>query len=342
MRQLVLLALAACQSSETSAAKQPGAAASSAAVTSSAVTTAATSSAPAACIAASLVKGGDVVGLYAKGDHALACYAEENADSGTCAEIDVATGAIVATQKWHREGGGGGEADAFAVTATTDAAKICKVGSTTDCTTVKLSLKKYSERKDVVAAANADGTRLFVLAPEQKPNSDPKLTTSWTTFGDTYEVKTSKRLFHQHLTTATSNVFSDMSNTWSARFDGKNLVLGDYVCCGPGGTSMLFDPEKGVVKRLHGYAGSYREVGGHVHAVLDEKKLTFVDFETMQDVGAPLTLPGKAFDSPERTSARATPIGGKIIVAYANPAGAWILDGATRARTTELAIPVCP
>ena len=336
MRRLVLLALAACQSSETSAAKQPAAA------SSAPVTTGATPSAPAACIAGSLVKGGDVVGLYAKGDHALACYAEENADSGTCAEIDVATGAIVATQKWHREGGSSGEADAFTATATTDAAKICKAGSTTDCATVKLSLKKNGERKDVVAAANADGTRLFVLAPEQKPNSDPKLTTSWTTYGDTYEVNTSKRLFHQRLTTSPSNAFSDMSNTWSARFDGKNLVLGDYVCCGPGGTSMLFDPERGIVKRLHGYAGSYREVSGHVHAVIDEKKLTFVDFETMQDVGASLTLPGKAFDSPERTSARVIPIGGKIIVAYANPAGAWILDGATRARTTELAMPVCP
>jgi hypothetical protein len=341
MRLLVLLALAACQSSETSAAKQPGVAASSAPAISTPVTTTATPSAPAACVAANLVKGGEVVGLYAKGDHALACYAEENADIGMCAEIALATGAVVATQKWHREGGGSGEAEAFTVTATTDAAKVCKADSTTDCATVKLSLKKNGERKDVVAAANADGTRVFVLAPEQKPNSDPKLTTSWTTFGDTYEVKTSKRLFHQRLTTSTSTIFSDMSNTWSARFDGKNLVLGDYVCCGPGGTSMLFDPEKGIVKRLHGYAGSYREVGGHVHAVIDEKKLTFVDFETMQDVGAPLTLPGKTFDSPQRTSARAIPVGAKIIVAYANPAGAWILDGATHARTSELAIPAC-
>ncbi|HEY2370240.1 MAG TPA: hypothetical protein VGH87_27780 [Polyangiaceae bacterium] len=338
MRILVLLALVACQSGEPAAAKQPASSAS--AIASGAPVTTAAPSAP-ACIAASLVKGGDVVGLYAKGDHALACYAEENADAGTCAEIDVATGAIVATQKWHREAAGGGEAEAFTVTATTDAAKICKA-TTTDCATVKLSLKKNGERKDVVAAANDDGTRLFVLAPEQKPNSDPTLTTSWTTFGDTYDVKTGKRVAHQRLTNAPSNAFSDMSNTWSARFDGKNLVLGDYVCCGPGGTSMLFDPDKGVVKRLHGYAGSYREVSGHVHAVLDEKKLTFVDFETMQDVGATLTLPGKAFDSPTRTSARAIPVGGKIIVAYGSPAGAWILDGATRARSSELGMPACP
>lgn len=306
---------------------------------SSAVTTAATlPSAPAACIAASLVKGGDVVGLYAKGTHALACFAEENADSGTCAEIDPATGAIVSTQKWHREAGGAGEADAFIATATTDAAKVCKAGSTTDCATVKLSMKKNGERKDVIAAANEDGTRLFVLAPEQKPNGDPKMTTSWTTFGDLYEVKTGKRLAHQRITTG----FTDMSNTWSARFDGKNLVLGDYVCCGPGGTSMLFDPEKGVAKRLHGFNGSYHEVGGHVHAVLDDKKLGFVDFETMQDVGAPLALPGKSFDSPERTPARVIPVAGKIVVAYASPAGAWILDGATRARSSELAMPACP
>jgi hypothetical protein len=285
-----------------------------------------------------LAKGGDVVGLYAKGDHALACYADENADSGTCAEIDQA-GAVVATQKWHREtGGGAGEAGAYTASATTDSAKVCKAGgSTTDCTSVKIALKKNTERKDVVAAASDDGARLFVLAPEQKPNSDPKVTTSWTTYGDTYEVKTGKRLFHHRL-----NAFTDMSNNWSARFDGKNLVLGDYVCCGPGGTSMLFDPEKGVVKRLHGYAGSYREVGGHVHAVLDDKKLTFVDFETMQDVGAPLTLPGKSFDSPERTAARAIPVGAKIFVAYANPAGAWLLDGTTHARSSEVAIPVCP
>lgn len=284
-----------------------------------------------------------MVGLYAKGTHALACYAEENADSGTCAEIDTATGAIVATQKWHREPAGGGEADAFTATATTDAAKVCKAGSTTDCTNVKLTMKKLGQRKDVIAAASEDGARLFVLAPEQKPSTDPSLTTSWTTFGDLYEVKTGKRLAHQRITSPTNNnAFSDMSNTWSARFDGKNLVLGDYVCCGPGGTSMLFDPEKGVVKRLHGFNGSYHEVGGHVHAVLDDKKLGFVDFETMQDVGAPLTLPGKSFDSPERTPARVIPVGGKIIVAYASPAGAWLLDGATRARTNELAIPACP
>jgi hypothetical protein len=341
MRSLVLLALVACQSSETSsAAKQPAASSSAPAITSGAVTTTAvTPSAPsAACLAGNLAKGGDVVGLYAKGNHALACYAEENADSGTCMEIDPASSAIVATQKWHREGGANGEADAFTVTATPDAAKVCKAGSTTDCTNVKLSMKKIGERKDVIAAANEDGTRLFVLSPEQKPGSDPKMTTSWTTFGDTYEVKTGKRLFHQKIT----NAFIDMSNTWSARFDGKNLVLGDYVCCGPGGTSMLFDPEKGVVKRLHGFNGSYHEVAGHVHAVLDDKKLSFVDFETMQDVGATLTLPGKSFDSPERTPARAIPVGGKIVAAYANPAGAWILDGATRAKTSELAMPVCP
>jgi len=301
------------------------------------VTTAASSSAP-ACIAAKLAKDGDVVGLYAKGDHAFACYAEESADSGTCAEIDPA-GKVVSTQKWHRESdGGGGEVGAFTATATTDSAKVCKGSSTTDCTTVKLSMKKNSERTTVVAAANDDGSRVFVLAPEQKPGSDPKLTTSWTTFGDTYEVKTGKRLFHQRI----GNAFIDMSNTWSARFDGKNLVLGDYVCCGPGGTSMLFDPEKGTVKRLHGYAGAYREVGGRVHAVLDDKKLTFVDFDTMQDVGAPLTLPGKSFDSPERTPARVIPVGAKIFVAYANPAGAWLLDGTTHARSNEVAIPVCP
>ena len=338
MRSLVLLALVACQSSENSTARQPGASASSAAAVASSVTTSAAPSAPAACIAASLVKGGDVVGLYAKGAHALACYAEDQADIGTCAEIDPATGAIVATQKWHREGGGAGEADAFTATATLDAAKVCKAGSTTGCATVKLSMKKVGERKDVVAAASEDGARLFVFAPEQKPNTDPKLTTSYTTFGDLYDVKTSKRIAHQRI----NNAFTDMSNTWSARFDGKNLVLGDYVCCGPGGTSMLFDPEKGVVKRLHGFNGSYHEVGGHVHAVLDDKKLTFVDFETMQDVGAPLTLPGKSLDSVERTPARVIPVGGKIVVAYASPPGAWILDGATRARTSEVAIPACP
>ena len=339
MRAFVLVALAACQSSETSTAKQPGAASASAVASTTTTTAAATAtaSAPAACIAASLAKSGEVVGLYAKGDHALACYAAEGADSGTCAEVDGA-GAIVATQKWHRESNNaGGEAGAFTAQATIDSAKVCKAG-TTDCTTVKLSLKKNAERKDVIAAASDDGARLFVLAPEQKPNTDPKLTTSWTTFGDTYEVKTGKRLFHQRV----GNAFTDMSNTWSARFDGKNLVLGDYVCCGPGGTSMLFDPERGVVKRLHGFAGSYQEVGGHVHAVLDEKKLTFVDFETMQDVGAPLTLPGKPFDSPERTSARAIPVGSKIVVAYASPAGVWLLDGATRARTNDIAMPVCP
>ena len=290
------------------------------------MTTAATPSAPAACIAGSLVKGGDVVGLYAKGSHALACYADENADTGTCAEIDPATGAIVATQKWKREAGGAGEADAYTVAATTDAAKVCKASSATDCANVKLGMKK-SAHKDVTAAASEDGARLFVLAPDGS-----------TVFGDTYDVKTGKRLFHHRLTTG----FTDMSNNWSARFDGKNLVLGDYVCCGPGGTSMLFDPEKGTVKKLHGFNGSYHEVGGHVHAVLDDKKLSFVDFETMQDVGAPLTLPGKSFDSPERTPARAIPVGGKIVVAYANPAGAWILDGATRARSSELAIPACP
>lgn len=288
------------------------------------------------------------------GDRATVCYAttDDSTDEGACADVHLASGAVLATRKWRRptrdEGPAPKASAGTVVTATADAVKICK--TPTSCSTIKVQHKPVvaghgdgsSADKTVLFAVNGDASRVFVFAPELGGGKDPTLTTSWSTYGDTYDVKTGRRLFHRALTTTEHPIFSDPTNSWRASFVGKNVLLDDYVCCGPGGTTMLFDPEKGTVKRLHGYGGSFSWVTGSVYAALDDKTVTFVDVDTLQAVGAPITASGKPLDSPESTSAQVLVGDAKIVLASANPPALVVIDPASKKRTSEITLPLCP
>ena len=105
---------------------------------------------------------------------------------------------------------------------------------------------------------------------------------------------------------------------------------------------MLFDPEHGTVKRVHGYGGSFTRMSGSIYAVIDQKTLAFVDASTLSDVGVPITAPGKPLDSFESASALVRLASSAIVFAYANPPGVIIVDAASKTRSADVALPLCP
>jgi hypothetical protein len=297
---------------------------------------------PEACLPKTTAKAA-LVDLSVSGDHALACYED------TCADVDLRSAKLVRTQKWnHVDAPVAAPPTPSFTTTTSNSVTVCKRDAPkAPCTTIQVrpSLDAGhggTERTDVIAALSDDGARLFVFAPEVASGADRKFTTSWTTYGDTYDVKTRKRVFHQRLTTPQDRIFSDYSNMWSASWVGDNLLLGDYVCCGPGGASMLFDPEHGTIERVHGYGGSFTHVSGSIYAVIDQKTLAFVDAATLRDVGAPIAAPGKPVDSSESASALVQVGSSAIVFAYANPPGVIVIDAASQTRSAEVTLPLCP
>lgn len=323
---------------------------------------------PAACLPKE-TKGAALLHAELNGTKAELCYEPaQQTDSSEvpCAEIDVGTGAMTVTRRTPAGSTSTPAApDAkkpappgtWVVTTTKDTMTVCKNDAkpAKGCLVVKAQHKPIGaghggsdDQGDLIAAVNADGTRVFVFAPELKAGADRSITTNWTVYGDTYDTKSGKRLFHQKLThvATTETHFIDPTNEWSAWWVGKNIVLGDYVCCGPGGTTFLFDPEKGTTMRLHGYAGSFDHVDGSTWAAVDGKKLSFVDVDAMADLGAPIVAPGATLDDPEDDSASVSVFGDHVLFAFANPPGYFYVQatqrGPRRDAPPKVLLALCP
>jgi hypothetical protein len=239
----------------------------------------------------------------------------------------------------------------FDVVATTATIKICKHG-TAECKVVRTQQAPIppghtgdADHKPSYALSE-DGARLFVFALVFRRGADPTLTTSWTIYGDLFEVATGKRLRHDLLTRSTPNTstFTDPSNTRTATFVGKNLLLGDYVCCGPAGTSMLYDVSNGRTQYVHGYGGDFTQVVGAVYAARDENKVTLFDADTLTKLPGEVACPAHTSDDsdPEDqwTDMAVSPT--KVVVSCASPPAYAVIDVASKRASSLTPLPLCP
>lgn len=279
-------------------------------------------------------------------DQARLCWAERVDDGDSeadapCVSVDLTRGSAMTAPPWPI-GSDSPTPKPYVVSTTKDTVTICAQGGL-GCASVAVLHRpvaagnggRLATPDAVVAAASDDGTRAFVLAPELAPGS-----TTAKVFGDTYEVKTGKRLFHSKVPTIT-----DPKNAWSAAYFGSAVVLGDYACCDPDGATILFDPEKGTAKRLHGRAGAHGSVDADTLWTIDVKKLSLVDIASQRVIAGPFTAPGNPFRDPDRANADAVLVGAgdRLLFAYANPPGYVLVDlaGASSKASAPVALPVC-
>lgn len=269
---------------------------------------------------------------------ATMCFTKEDDSEAACIDVDVATGAPTRAHAWVAPAStpSAQPLHGWDVWATHSAVTVCRPGVAKKlCPVIHVS---PAAPADLVTALSDDGSRLFVLVPDLSTGEQVM-------FGDTFDVKTTKRLFRQRITRTTPEgriVFSDPSNNWQASFIGKNLLLRDAVCCGPGASTSLFDPVSGALKLLHEYSGAIEHVSGSVYAVVDGKTLSFVDASTLASVGTSVTAPGKPIGDAEHPDAMAAASDGKLVFAWSNPPGYSVIDAATYAASTPKVLPICP
>jgi hypothetical protein len=298
------------------------------------------------CLPADTAEGA-VAHVELHGREATACYlqADKNPSAGestSCVVVDLDSRKVTSAKAWSVPNAEEHEApSAFELSTTKNSVKVCKTGAANDCRTLKVLHKPISAGKggnqddNVIAAVSADGSHVFVFAPE-------RLKTNVTVWGDVYAVRTGKRVSHVKLSgLADATSFIDESNDWSARFRGKNLLLGDYVCCGPGGTTQLFDPDKKRAKMLHGYDGEILDLSGRMIAARDEKTLRFFDTEKFQELGT-VTATGEGVGSPEQADAMIALDGQTLLLAYTNPPGVVAIDTETKKPEPFVPLGLCP
>jgi hypothetical protein len=103
---------------------------------------------PAAACLPQTTRAHQLVATELAGNRAVVCYAtkEDASEEGTCADVDVTSGAITKIHAWQRPAQDAVPAQTAVVTATENAIKICKTPST--CSTVKTMHKPVSAGVD--------------------------------------------------------------------------------------------------------------------------------------------------------------------------------------------------
>jgi hypothetical protein len=217
--------------------------------------------------------------------------------------------------------------------------RVCPQASTS-CATVKLGYKAplWAGNPGPVATVNEDGTRAIVIVGERVGKDGLKV------YADTFEVKTSQRVSRVPLTGALGKdtaIFQDPTNIWGIRWPGKWAVAIDSVSAGPGAGHVLFNPQGGNVRFLHGYQGSFVRAVGDTFVSIDKKTLSLVDVST-GTVGAGMKLPGEGIDDPESEVASTIVVGDQPYVIVANPPAILRVDLGKKALVDEWKLPLCP
>lgn len=260
--------------------------------------------------------------------NAKICYAmagSASPEEQTCATIDpqgrvLMVGATHVTPAPNVDDASGD--DAFETT--TNVVRICKRG-TSRCSTLSVPQPQIPDREQapLEAALRKDGEQAFVFTFSSGNSERMEM------WGDTFDVKSGKRLFHQKLTGGNDQdawTFRDISNTRKATYAGRNLLLEDASCCGPGSTSYAFDPERGTLKALHHYRGSATYAAANRWLILDEARAFLFDMDTLQQVGPTTQLAVKIPEEADEQVAKALRFDAhRLLVAYARrPGFVWI------------------
>lgn len=295
------------------------------------------------------------------GGEATLCYAtSETAEAGKtypCVTIDAKATRVLGRGSWKATEPpkrAPAVEPAFTVTSTAKEVEVCKTGSKT-CSKIKLGYRAprvahgygKGETEGVPAAVNADGTKVFVIDGEIPQGKNPNLTTSLVVFGDTFDVKTGKRLSHVDLTAdpeKMNHVLYDQSDTWSLEWMGERVLVGGYRCCGPAGAKELLDPKTGATVIL-GDPQFFFQVDGDVWLVGRDRavdQLELVDVVAGKSL-VKMTLPSNTPEpGPELYGLDAKRLeDGKVLVSFTNPPGATVVDVKKRAISTPLVVGIC-
>jgi hypothetical protein len=291
------------------------------------------SAAPAACLPAAF-RDAALAGLTAEGDRAKLCL-EVRSETGAepaehaCLLLD-ATARAVGTAAWvppHFADGPEEHTLAPAGQGYTVCAR-----RTRRCTRFQVG-RPLHEYLKAAGTVSADGTLAFVLHDRKAPAS------AWSheIVGELYEVQTGRLLGQVPLTSALE--LGDTSITRAVGFSGRRVIVGSFPA-GPGGVTAIADPATGKGIALHGFGGDHVELDANTMLALDEHRLSIIGLEAMT-VTRRLAVPGAPFDNPEQSSMWMTRLGGAVLVAYAQPAGALAFDVATRRLSPPHPLPIC-
>lgn len=238
----------------------------------------------------------------------------------------------------------------FGVTG--DTLYVCGSDTKGPCKTVKPGFRPdRGDVKEYVGDVDEAGSKLFLLhyVPHKpKPGADHP----HDVFGEIFDLATGKRTASIPLpvgTASTVDMFSDVSDTWVARWAGPYVHLATHRCCGPDGQEALLDPKTGTLTRI-GYPafvirmeehlfvvgndeGAERGGKGHAHVeVLDLRAGTRVAFD----------VPGSVRPAPVDRMLQAERLeDGRLAIAFAAPPGIAVFDPRSRTLRDAREAPLC-
>jgi hypothetical protein len=282
-----------------------------------------------------------------------------------CLQVDPRAGRFTSAPDWVVPNGSAADppsTDAFTVDATDTQLTVCKRGKR-DCHTFRATLKKgerlgkpegdeseegRTRRALGIAAVNTDGSKVFAIATERQKGADPDRTGSRLVHGDTYDVKSGKRLSRIELSKVPpggSGMFADTSNTWTARYIGDRVRLSSRVCCGPAGAEALFDPVTGSSIDL-GDPQFFLPASGSLWLLGNEDAggatIEVVDVVKGQ-VARKFVLPNKALEMPEQDALEVEKLDdGAFAVVFARPPGFAIVNATATSLSAPVELPLCP
>lgn len=306
------------------------------------------------------------------GDELIVCAGSKDEATVPCVSVDPKSGKTSASPAWTRGAAGAlplapapeRQKVAYEVRSTVVDVSICKA-ATAECKSVhpgyaalpgvgfgedyvaaaneKTASTKYTRK--LIAAANADGSKLFVLAADLSKKGTPQTLSSWTVFGDTFDVASGKRLSHVALMGpgGSSNAITDPGAKWQAAWLGERVWLA-AVDRGGGTAQEFLDPTAGTTLDLGN--PSFLIPAGDAWLVGTAKGgvdlVKIVEPKSLANLGK-YGLPGGALPNGDGLSSFAIArADGTAWVAFANPPGVAVVDVAKHAASSPVLFPICP
>ncbi len=305
------------------------------------------------------------------GDELLVCVGSKGEPTAECLSIDPRSAKVSGAPAWARAAVGAlpsaaspeGKRTPYEVKATANDLAICKLGSA-ECTTLKPgyaalpgvgwgedfnaaqaakagSTTTYTRK--LVAAANDDGTKVFVLAAEATKKG---AATTWSVFGDTFEVANSRRIAHVLLSSSagSSSAIADLGARWHVAWVGDRLWLAGTDPRSGASTQEFLDPNAGTTLEL-GHPSFLLSVGD-AWLVGTQKSgyglVKIVEPRSLANLGK-YPLPNQPTSIGDGLPAYAVARGdGTAWVAFANPPGVMVVDVAKHAASSPVMLPICP
>jgi hypothetical protein len=280
-----------------------------------------------------------LVAFSTRGDGARLCLAdgEEAAAGHACLLLD-RYGRPVGEDAWAPPADTPSRPEEHTITPAGQGYTVCTL-RTKRCTTFPVAHPLYESLHEA-SIVSADGSLAFILYARPTPPAQRAAIGTPEIVGELYETHGGRLLGSVRITEVLGGGgFGDRDITHAISFLGRQVLIATLPA-GPGGTTAIVDPATGKGLPLHGFLGEYMLLDEHTLLVLDNRDLSIVDLRTLTVVKR-FEVPGVTFDSAERSSSWLARVGGGVLVAYAQPAGAVVFDAATRRLGPPRPLPIC-